>query len=145
MTFKAGSSGNPAGRPKGALGKRARLAKLFESRSEELIEKLIELACGGNIDALRFCIDRLVPKMQRAPIDIELPEVLDSENISKVKRTVLGAVLEGKIGVGDAEKLLELINNQTPNSKTSSVSLSGIVDPLEAAKIYQQIIQGKAF
>ena len=47
MTFKTGKSGNPKGRPKGALSKRVQLAKLLEPHAEELVAKMIELAQRG--------------------------------------------------------------------------------------------------
>ena len=61
--FKPGQSGNPKGRPKGALNKTTRAAMvLLENEAEDLTRKLVELAKGGDITALRLCLERLIPR-----------------------------------------------------------------------------------
>ncbi len=64
MRFKKGQSGNPNGRPLGCLNKRTQLAALLEPHAEALISKAVELALGGDTNALRLCIERLLPKAQ---------------------------------------------------------------------------------
>ena len=60
--FKSGQSGNPSGRPKGALNK-ATLATqaLLDGEAEALTRKVVELAKEGNLAALRLCLERLLP------------------------------------------------------------------------------------
>ena len=73
MTFKNGESGNPNGRPKGAISKRTQLSKLLEPHAEELINKVVELAKAGDINALRLCFERLIPKPKEEAIEVDLP------------------------------------------------------------------------
>jgi Family of unknown function (DUF5681) len=57
--FQEGQSGNPNGRPKGSLNATTLAAQaLLEGEAEALTRKAIDLAKGGDITALRLCIDR---------------------------------------------------------------------------------------
>ena len=59
--FKPGISGNPKGRPKGARDKRTELRSLLEPHAKDLVEKVVELAKGGDTTAIRLCLERLIP------------------------------------------------------------------------------------
>lgn len=61
--FKPGQTGNVKGRPKGTT-ESVKYRKLLESKSETLIDKLLELAELGSPAALIACIDRLMPKLK---------------------------------------------------------------------------------
>ena len=60
--FVTGQSGNPSGKKVGTLNKRTQLSKLLEPHAEALINKAVELALAGDGNALRLCIERLIPK-----------------------------------------------------------------------------------
>ena len=63
MQFQKGESGNPAGRPRGARNRTTiLLQKLLEDDGEALARKAIDLAKGGDLVALRMCMDRLCPR-----------------------------------------------------------------------------------
>lgn len=135
-----GQSGNPNGRPKGALNRRSQLAKALEPHALELIAKTIELGLSGDVNALRLCIERLIPKIKHEDTGIELPSRLNEKNVSKLKEKVLLAAIQGQMNVNDAEKLIKLIDDQY-KMNPSFTSLPKLPnDPIEAAKIYQEIM-----
>src|SRR5580704_6937267 len=74
--FKAGRSGNPAGKPKGSRNA-ATLAMeaLLDGESEALTRKAIELAKGGDMAALRLCLDRILPPRKDRPVSFALPVI----------------------------------------------------------------------
>lgn len=77
--FQPGQSGNPTGRPAGASNKRTQLIKLLEPHAEELINKLVEMAKQGDANAMRLCIERLIPKRKSESQMIALPTIDTSQ------------------------------------------------------------------
>ena len=76
MQFQKGESGNPAGRPRGARNRTTiLLQKLLEDDGEALARKAIDLAKGGDLAALRMCMDRLMPARKHEPVAFELPRL----------------------------------------------------------------------
>jgi len=143
MSFKSGKSGNPNGRPKGALNKRTQLAKLLEPHAQALIDKTIELALGGDVNALRLCIERLIPRLTRESIDLCLPKNPTPKQIFKFKAETLQAVFDGKIGVDYAERLIKLMQEQIDAYSRQQLNHFKMPnDPIEAMKVYQQMMRG---
>ncbi len=143
MAFQKGQSGNPSGRPQGALNKRAQLAKLLEPHAETLINKVLELALNGDSNALRLCIERLIPKVQHHPIDIDFPAEMNKESEAHLKKSILIAATQGQISISDADKLITLIDKQASSISPEAPYSIDTTDPIEASKIYQAIMTGK--
>ena len=141
MTFKKGESGNAAGRPKGIPNKRTQLAKLLEPHAEKLIAKAVELALDGDVQALKLCLDKILPKAAHAQIDIEIPDEINATNADEVKAMILRAALEGKVSVADAEKLAALIADQARTNPLSAGVPVIPTDPVEAAKVYARFMR----
>jgi uncharacterized protein DUF5681 len=132
--FESGVSGNLLGRPKGALNKRTQLNKLLESQADALVNKAIEMALSGESVSLRLCIERLIPRVSRESIGIEFTD--DEE---KMKEDVFKAVLDGRLGIDEAEKLLTLFKSHFHAKSNYKLDT---MDATEASKIYQQIMTG---
>ena len=64
MTFKPGTSGNPAGRRRGSKNKATELRKLLDPYAPMLVEKAVQMALEGNTTALKLCIDKLIPNLK---------------------------------------------------------------------------------
>lgn len=69
MPFKPGESGNPKGRPKGIVDRRARYLEIIEQYGDKLVEKAIEKAFWGNEQMLKLLLDRILPAKPRDRID----------------------------------------------------------------------------
>ena len=61
MAFHKGQSGNPAGRPRGAKGKRLQLPADLTS---DAITALAEAVAGGDVQAIRLVLDRTIPALK---------------------------------------------------------------------------------
>lgn len=139
MPFKKGVCTNPKGRPKGALSRRVKLVRLLEPHAEPLIQKCIELALAGDPNALRLCIERLVPKARCEPVSVDLPEKFTPADIEAIKTDVIRAIFGGNLHVDEGEKLLTLIQNHLKqHSSIEAVEMPD--DPIEASKVYQQMM-----
>lgn len=140
MTFKTGQSGNPKGRAKGSVNRRTQLAKLIEPHAEQLVAKMVDLALGGDVAALRLCIERLIPKIRYEPTGIELPSNMNENNLSQLKGKLLLAALDGTMSIDDVEKLTNLIS-VTHETQGTLISMPKLpCDAIAAAKVYQQIM-----
>ncbi len=88
--FQPGKSGNPAGKPVGAVSIMAAVRKHLNENPEqlhELAKSLVENAKQGNAVALRQILDRL---------DGPVPTVID--NLSTLTDDELRAIAEGRAG-----------------------------------------------
>jgi hypothetical protein len=109
--FKAGRSGNPKGRPKGALNKVTLAAQaLLDDEAEVLTRKALELAMAGNPMALRLCLERLLPPRKDRPINITLPPLKEAKDIPSALGAILAAVAEGAISPGEAQSLTGILD-----------------------------------
>jgi hypothetical protein len=144
MTFKQGCSGNPHGRPKGALNKRTELSKLLQPRAVELVEKMIELALDGDVQALRLCIERLIPKVEQQRVVAVMPDLSTIET-SKIIPELLKSLAGQEIAVSEIKSLLDVFtaHDEVVRQKNKRYEKLEITtkDPIEAARQYQEIMQ----
>jgi hypothetical protein len=111
MRFQKGESGNPAGRPRGALNRATVLAQeLLAARVESIAGKLIELAEGGDMRAIRVCMERIVPAPQHQPIAVELPPIEKPADSVEAAATIAAAVAAGELTAAEAAQLAKVVD-----------------------------------
>jgi len=109
--FKPGQSGNPNGRPKGSLNATTLAAQaLLDGEAEILTRKAIELAKGGDLAALRLCIDRLVPPRKDRPVSFDLPKIESARDAANAISAVLTAVSTGDLTPAEASDVTRLLD-----------------------------------
>jgi hypothetical protein len=110
--FERGKSGNPAGRPKGARNK-ATLAieELLDGEAEALTRKLIEKALGGELAALRICLDRVSPPRRDRLVTIELPKIESASDALKASSAILAACAAGQLSLREAVEFQNLVSS----------------------------------
>jgi hypothetical protein len=110
MPFKKGQSGNPKGRPKGALNKASMAAQqLLDGEAQEITRKVIELAKKGNPMALKLCLERVLPPRKDRPVSLKLPEVKEATDVPRALNGILAAVSQGDITPNEAGILAGLV------------------------------------
>ena len=111
MRFQQGQSGNPSGRPRGALNRATILAQeLLSARVESIAGKLIELAEGGDMRAIRVCMDRLVPAIKDQPITVELPPIENAADSVEAVASIAAAVAAGELTATEAAELAKVVD-----------------------------------
>ena len=69
--FVKGQSGNPAGRPVGSKNKCTQFRELLEDDLPALVSVLRDKALDGDMNAMRLLLERLVPKVQLADMNLQ--------------------------------------------------------------------------
>jgi F0F1-type ATP synthase gamma subunit len=111
MPFQKGQSGNPAGRPRGALNRATVLAQtLLSERAESIAGKVIELAERGDMTALRVCMDQLVPVIKHQPIAVELPPIEKPADSVDAAASIAAAVAAGELTATEAAELAKVVD-----------------------------------
>ena len=111
MRFQQGQSGNPSGRPRGALNRATVLAQeLLSARVESIAGKLIELAEGGDMRAIRVCMERLMPVIKHQPIAVELPPIENAADSVEAVATIAAAVAAGELTATEAAELAKVVD-----------------------------------
>ena len=111
MQFQKGRSGNPAGRPFGSRNKATVLMQnLLEGEAEAIGRKAIEMAKGGDMAAIRMCMDRLAPARRGAAIACELPPVETSGGAVAAMAAIIAAVAAGDVAPAEAASLARVID-----------------------------------
>ena len=107
--FKAGQSGNPAGRPRGALGKATKWRMKLEPHGDALFKVAVEHALDGDMTALKLCLERISPPVKPSsdPVIFDL----SGDTLSDKAESVLQAIADGVIDVDSGRKLIGAISD----------------------------------
>jgi hypothetical protein len=106
--FKPGQSGNPAGRPRDKTPATL-LRKSIADDMPEIVNTLVELAKGGDVQAAKVLLDRVCPTLrpQALPINIET-----GANLPETGSNVLNATLNGSIAPDIGSVLIRALAEQ---------------------------------
>jgi Family of unknown function (DUF5681) len=114
VPFKPGESGNLAGRPKGSRNKTTlAMEALLDGEAEALTRKAIELAKGGDLVALRLCLDRICPPRKERPVNFALPPLNSAADAKQASAAILNGVADGELTPGEAAELSRLLDSFT--------------------------------
>lgn len=117
MKFKKGQSGNLNGRPLGSINKRTKLVELLEPHADALVNKAVELALSGDTNALRLCIERLIPKAKSDDLNVMVPNIasLQTTNSAMLAYEIIKN-LAGSVITIEQAKLLFTLSSQLESS-----------------------------
>ncbi len=122
--WQPGQSGNPNGCPTGSRRKNfVRCDKILEQSAPELITRLIENALSGSNQALRTCVERILPVAKNHKVELkDFPTQIDTvEQASEAASYLLNAVANGEISVQDSEVLSRILNKKIHAIQISSI------------------------
>ncbi len=105
--FKKGQSGNPAGRPKGARDKRL---TLMLSNEKALQRKLVKMALGGDVAAMRIIADRLWTRLRPEAAPVRVTTAYSG--LASKGAAIIDAALAGKLTPDVLRDLLSALADQ---------------------------------
>lgn len=102
--WKPGQSGNPNGRPPG-VSEVGRLRAAISEHLPEIIAQLVEKALGGDTQAARLLLERVLPPVKaiEATVELDLPE---GATLTEQGDAIVRAVAAGSLAPGQAGALL---------------------------------------
>jgi hypothetical protein len=100
--------GNP-GRKPGSKNKTTLVAaSLAGERGEQILDKAIELAMGGNVAMIKFLLDRILPKERTIPL--ELPRLDFAPDSVDAMAKIVDAVSSGRISPREAADFAQVVS-----------------------------------
>ncbi len=122
--FRPGQSGNPAGRPPGALNAATRVAEqLLAGNAEAVVRKLLEKALAGDSRALAICAERILPGPRRdRPVSLDLPpQLATASDVVDALRKLYEQVCSGRITTNEGEVLARLLDGVRAGIETGEL------------------------
>ncbi len=118
--FKPGQSGNPNGRPRGSRHKTTlAIENLLDGEGEEITRKAIELAKGGDMAAIRICLDRLAPPRKDRHIEFTLPKMEKASDAAEASAAIVEAVALGELTPSEAGELMKIVESYARSLQVS--------------------------
>lgn len=111
--FQSGQSGNPQGRKAGSSNKNSQLVKLLEPHAEAIIQKTVELALLGDSNALRLCLERLIPKATDRAM-VKLPD-LSTTPVDQWPSALMQSLAGQEINPSNLTQLMSLLEYAKQN------------------------------
>ncbi|MBI3248794.1 MAG: hypothetical protein HYZ50_20015 [Deltaproteobacteria bacterium] len=111
--FQRGRSGNPKGRPPGARNRATVLVeRLLDGQAEALTQKAVELALGGDVTALRLCLERILPPRKQRPVRLALPATESAQDVLAAMTTVIAETAAGHLTPDEGTAFASLLERQ---------------------------------
>ena len=124
MPFEKGRSGNPAGKPPGAMNKSSKLRELLIPHAKELVNTLIALAKGGDVNALRLCIERLIPRVKSETVRFTFPEGSDlsrAESLTQIGAELIKSIADERLTPEQGKAISDILEFQRKAIETEKI------------------------
>ncbi|AGA90545.1 hypothetical protein Thimo_1773 [Thioflavicoccus mobilis 8321] len=127
--YKPGESGNPSGKPRGAVSKTTKLRRSIERDLPDILSALVAQAKEGDVQAAKLLVDRCLPALR--PVDAPTPVQL-GDTLTEHGQSVMAALSTGQLGVSQAASLLAALSALAKIIETDE--LTRRVEQLEKAR-----------
>jgi hypothetical protein len=105
--WKPGES--KVGRPKGSFSQRENpLKKYLHRNGMDVVKKCVELAKGGDVSAMRLCVERLLPLPRGRLVRLDIPRVRTAHDATEALAGVFNCATAGEISGAEASEYAQL-------------------------------------
>jgi len=104
--FQKGASGNPAGRPRGITDKRAQMHQALQKHRTAILNKVVELALGGDVRAAKLVLDRTLPPLRPRDEPLQFPVDIEGKYKGDYALAIFKKILGGELSPSDGKELL---------------------------------------
>ena len=85
----------------------------MDGEADALTRKAIDAALGGDMTALRLCLDRIVPPRRERPVNFRIPPLKSADDAAAAMAAITEAVAAGELSLGEAETASALVERFT--------------------------------
>ena len=74
----------------------------------------VTLALEGDVNALKLCVDRLLPRITSQPVEFDMSEfdIENIDNLSVIGKKIISAIYIGSISPEEGQRLMNILDNQ---------------------------------
>ena len=126
--FQKGQSGNPSGKPKGALSPSGRIREAIAADLPKILATLRDRALGGDVQAASVLLSRCLPPLR--PESSVQSIKADGPTLGDRAEAIIAAAVSGEIPTSSAAELMSLLTGQAKILET--VELERRIAALEA-------------
>lgn len=109
--WQKGQSGNPKGRKKGGKTQSTIIRQQLESHSDEIINKVVEIALRGNLNAIKLCLERICPPLKQAEVSFEFGNI-GGKSLTEKGEVIINSLAEGNITAHEARNAISILLTQ---------------------------------
>jgi hypothetical protein len=102
---------------------------LLDGQATALTQKAVEMALGGDVVALRLCIERILPARKDRPVTFALPPITSARDATDISAAVVAAVSNGDLTLSEAAEVAKLIDSYVRAHQVAE--LENRIAPLE--------------
>jgi len=120
--FQPGNPGGP-GRPAGSRNKATlALDKLADDAGKEILEKMVEVAKGGDLRAAELVLSRIWPARKGRPVTIDLPKIENVADIVTALGAVSDALMRGDVTPDEATAVANVLEVKRRTIETADLT-----------------------
>lgn len=128
--FQKGQSGNPRGKPKGALSPSGRIREAIAADLPKILATLRDRALGGDVQAASVLLSRCLPPLR--PESAAQSIKVDGATLGARAEAIMAAAVSGELPASSAAELMSVLTGQAKILET--VELERRIAALEAKK-----------
>lgn len=93
------------------------IQQIFENEASEIAYKLVQLAKGGDLSAIKLILERVYPAPKNKELHFILPKINDKKRIEKAKDEIQQTFIDSDNAVNEASEASYFINVVENSSK----------------------------